>query len=896
MASFSNIGRTGIHQDLLLKVTPPRLPRDLVTRTRLIATADALRGFSAFVVTAPPGFGKTYLLTQWRKEIQSTGVPVAWVSSQTRDNPHRLVRSIALALRVVSGQSSFGHAAFEYDGDDPLEHATVLLSELAQAAMDLALIIDEADRLPQASRDTLVYLLCEAPPNLRTVIATRPDWQPEIDDLVAYGQCMLIGPTLLRFDLEETLQLVQSRIGVRIDRTLAARLHVLTEGWPLGLQLALTIVARSVDASAGITDMAMLGGELQAQLVTRLLANLAVPDHDFLVRIAVLNHLHPDLCRTVTGDPDAASRLLRLSLDTPVFTNAESSPWLRMHALVRDALRQRFDTLDAEQHVETHARAARWLAEEGFLDDAARHAMSAGQHQTAYNLAERSLYEAMMHGGHQATVLDWLGQVPTEELDRRPRLLLVMAWTLASSERHAEAERVVNRILALPAVSDAMRCECALLLSGAAVFADDPDRFVALHAPWTQSSVLTDPLLLQVHANRMAYRALLDGQPAQARLLLQQTPGSERQQDNGYTQRWGDLIIGLSYIREGQMQQADRVLRPALRSAEMALGRRNRFSCMLAALLAVATWENDHPADAAALLADRLDILEHSGLPDALLLAYQISARVALTEGSEHLALDLLGGLDAIGTARGLLRLRLASLLEQVRLHARSYRAQTCSELLTQMNTLLKPALADDRQPSRGPIWRRDIEALHDLTQVYVAIAAKDWNDALAPLSRVDEYARRMGMSRLHIELLGLRALALARCGQDAHRLMREAIDLAQAFGLQRVFADAHPELVAWTATLEKDGALPDPNTPTLATPKANPPTPSAIQGGVLTPKEQEVLSLLARNMSNKEIGRAMDVGETTIKWHVKNLFDKLDAGSRKQVVQRARILGLIEL
>jgi LuxR family maltose regulon positive regulatory protein len=61
-----------------------------------------------------------------------------------------------------------------------------------------------------------------------------------------------------------------------------------------------------------------------------------------------------------------------------------------------------------------------------------------------------------------------------------------------------------------------------------------------------------------------------------------------------------------------------------------------------------------------------------------------------------------------------------------------------------------------------------------------------------------------------------------------------------------------------------------------------------------LTPKEREVLVLLARSLSNKEIGLAMQVGAETIKWHVKNLFTKLDAGTRKQVVQRASLLGLL--
>jgi LuxR family maltose regulon positive regulatory protein len=70
--------------------------------------------------------------------------------------------------------------------------------------------------------------------------------------------------------------------------------------------------------------------------------------------------------------------------------------------------------------------------------------------------------------------------------------------------------------------------------------------------------------------------------------------------------------------------------------------------------------------------------------------------------------------------------------------------------------------------------------------------------------------------------------------------------------------------------------------------------TARAMPSMALTPKEREVLELLARNLSNKEIALAMNIGEETIKWHMKNLFAKLDAGTRKQLVGRARILGLL--
>jgi DNA-binding CsgD family transcriptional regulator len=63
-----------------------------------------------------------------------------------------------------------------------------------------------------------------------------------------------------------------------------------------------------------------------------------------------------------------------------------------------------------------------------------------------------------------------------------------------------------------------------------------------------------------------------------------------------------------------------------------------------------------------------------------------------------------------------------------------------------------------------------------------------------------------------------------------------------------------------------------------------------------LTPKERSILLLLARDFSNKEIAKSIDVSDETVKWHLKNLFNKLEAGSRKHAVTRARTLGFLSL
>ena len=914
-----SIHQDGGSDDLLLRVSPPRVPRHLVSRPGLLASDPMFRDVPAILIQAPAGFGKTSLLAQWRLEHLSHGRVVAWVSAQARDTPQRLAQALALAVRRAAGRSTFGHVLLDAAAPSGLEGITIWLAELAQTALDVVLVVDEAERLPPASREALAYLLRNAPPNLRTVIASRPDCNLDIDDLIAYGQCLVVGPAMLRFRLEETLELVHDRFGSGVDNDTAARLHALTEGWPLGLQLSLTVMARGADARAEVAAMSRgaaprsnaeatlrdgtpavsaLGGQLREQFVAMLLANLEPRDREFLTRIAILDHLHPELCRKVAGMDDATERLARLSRDTPVFVAAEQGDWLRMHALARDVLREGFCALAADAQAAAHARASEWLAERGMLEDAARHALVAGQRERAYELAERSLYESIMTHGRQGVVLEWLAQLSPAELDRRPRLLLAAAWTLATSERHEDAGRLVERILSQPehAPDAPLRCECALILSGGAVFADDPDRFAALHDPWAEAPPLRDPLLLQVHANRTAYRTLLEGDPALARLRQQQSPRGDFGRGQGFIGRWGELIIALSYVWEGQVRLVESLLLPAVASAEADLGRRNSFVCMLAALLAAALWERGRPVDAAALLADRLDVLERSSLPEALLLAYRTTARMAVAEGAEHRAMELLGALDAVGSARALPRLRIVSLAEQVRLHARRYRAQSCRELCQRIDAML----ADPALP-QGRLWRRSVDGLRGLAHGYAAIAARDWRGALEPLGQASELMQVVRQGRLKIEILGLCAFALDRCGEKrAAPMLREAMDLAQSYGLVRIFEDAHPDLGAWVRQVAGEVDERAPVAPPVAAaahpaPAADTPRPPAVRGMVLTPKEREVLELLARSLSNKEIGRAMQVGETTVKWHVKNLLAKLDAGTRKEVVVRARILGLLQ-
>jgi LuxR family maltose regulon positive regulatory protein len=890
----------GADSGLILKATPPRAPRNLLVRGRLSSDDAQFRDRPAIVVQAPAGFGKTSLLAQWRREHLGRGAVVAWTSAQASDDARRFVQSLVLAVRVGCGRPTFGHTLIEGTAAaGELEGITGWLAELGQTALDVVLIIDDAERLPPATvQGVLAYLLHNQPPNLRVVIAARGELDLEVADLVAYGQCAPVGAQVLRFTLAETIALVRARCGARVDADACAQLHDATEGWPLGLQLALAAVERSADPRTAIGGISARSGELPARLLGNMLSSLAPEDAAFLTRVAVVDLLHPDLCRALTGAADAAERLARLARETPVLVAVEGSEWLRLHALARDALRGRFAALPATEQGELHARAARWLADHGLPEEAARQAFEGGQRDVAYDLAEHCLYESMFHG-RQAAVFDWLDRLPAAEIDRRPRLRLAAAWALALSERHEDAGRQVARILEHAGTDDALRYECALILSGAAYYADLPDRFIELFAPWADAPPVTDPALLRMHANRLACRALLVGEPAEARRHEQQATRGDFGPAFGFAARWGAFMTGMSYLWEGQVRLVEDTLRPVVADAEASLGRRAPLTCMLATLLATATWERDRPDEAAALLANRLDVLERAGVPETLLLAYRTLARIAAAEGGEHRALDLLESLHAAGLARHLPRLCVASLADQVRVHARRFRPETCRALCARIDEVL----ARDDLP-RGELWRRSVEVLRALAGANASIAAQDWPRAIEALQRAGTLAAALKLGRMRIEIMALRAFALDRNADNGLPLLQEAINLAETYGLARLFVDAHPALGDWARRVAADkvGAGTDarrpaapPRRPIATSAKREDGTPRAVPSMVLTPKEREVLELLARNLSNKEIALAMEVGEETVKWHLKNLFGKLSAGTRKQVVRRAELLGLLE-
>lgn len=886
-----------VDPQLLLKTTQPRVPRSLLTRSRLSSLHAVLADKSITVVQAGAGFGKTSLLAQWRREALQTGTLAAWLTLDSRDTDNRLAQGLALAMRAAAGKPQFGLACMQAAQRDQgaLEGITELLAELATLAAETLLILDEVQALPNAvAHSALLYLLHNAPANLRIVLATRRALPLPMGEILARGQFAVIESDALAFELGETMAFLKARFGARIDSDSCVRLHELTQGWPLGIQLAVATIERSVDLEQAIQGFSAQSGDIQRYFVDCLVDRLPPELGHVLVRIAFLDAISPSLCQAIFEDAQTPALLASLRDVTPIFSLAVDSEWTHIHPLAREFLQLRFAQLPEPERQALHARAAHWLAGHGLYEEAARQALQAGLLALAYDLAERCLHKVIAQG-QVIRVSDWVERLPMAEIERRPGLRLAVAWALAQSPQHAEAIGLVHSMVDNSSLALGERCESTQVCATASLFADDLRAVQAYVALLDDTRPAHTALQKAVSLNLHALSLLYVGKCELARFELTRYPRNS-ELIGAYSLAWRDWLIGCSHLWEGQVQPALRGLESALLRAEAASGRRSPASVTLASAFAVALWQSGAVEAASAVLANRLDVLERQSPPDAMAMGYVTAARLAEASGQEPRALQLLDYLAALGEARQLPRLSIIALVEQMRLHAVRYRSAACDALELRLQAALATPM-----PAQWGSLQPLVELQVGLARAYACCARYAWAQALEQLTQLLPQAVQLRRVHESLQINLLRALAMKYCRQNGEALLRETLGLVRSLGLPQWVAYTHTDLLVWERQLQDQPSLGE-TTQVPATPlpapapvrSATAPEYSVASGALLTPKEREVLQLLAANMSNKQIALAMDISGETIKWHMKNLFGKLNAGTRKHLVDRARMLGIL--
>jgi LuxR family maltose regulon positive regulatory protein len=358
---------------------------------------------------------------------------------------------------------------------------------------------------------------------------------------------------------------------------------------------------------------------------------------------------------------------------------------------------------------------------------------------------------------------------------------------------------------------------------------------------------------------------------------------------------WRDFKTVLSYLWEGRPALAEQIARPKHSRWEAEVGRRGPWAALIGSVLAGACWQQDMRSDAKALLAGRLDVIEQGVAYGGVKHAYRTLAQMAMSEGDEKRAYAYLEAMAAVGESRGIARLVATSLAERVRLHAARKRPGQAMVVVAELATVIGRSGISDLL---APQIHLDLA----MARSYAAVATGDDAVARVHLTAARELATRLNRGYEAIQVLALEALLAERGGRSPEALLTEALSRAESGGLVRVFADTLPEVVELLRRRSLQGPMSVVSRGFIdrvlaaaeVTPTSEPePAPSG-RSALLTPKESQVLHLLAGGLQNKQIATELDLSADTVKWHVKKLLAKLNAGNRDHAVDRARMLGLL--
>src|SRR5919112_1179890 len=427
------------------KLHAPRPRRRLVQRARLTdrMRADGGEGPRLVLVAAPAGFGKTTLLAEWLAAAEKSQRRVAWLALDPGDADVRLfLTHLAAAIQTVEPEAGVDALALlEAGATTPPDAVLVsLINDLDVLAGPTVVALDDYHVIDGASvHAALTFLLDNLPPQVTLAMATRADPPLPLSRLRARGELVEVRAAELRFTTDEAEVFLNEVMELHLDPALVAALEARTEGWAAGLQLAALSARTHAGAEHGSGDVA---GFVEAfsgshrfvldYLVEEVLDRQRDEIRAFLLDTSVLDQLAGGLCDAVTGRSDGQPMLETLERENLfVVPLDDERRWYRYHHLFADALRARLAARHADRVAELHAAASRWLAENGLLGDAVRHAIASGDHEHTAELIELSLAD-LRRRRQDRTLRDWLVALPDDVVRRRPLLAIYLAWSRLS--------------------------------------------------------------------------------------------------------------------------------------------------------------------------------------------------------------------------------------------------------------------------------------------------------------------------------------------------------------------------------------------------------------------------------------------------------------------------------
>lgn len=904
----TSMGVPRVNGLLETKLYPRPTRNKLVARPRITALLDAGLSATLVLVSAPAGFGKTTLLSEWLKQQP---YPFCWLSLDAADNdPARFWAYVILSLQGIRDElGEIELAQLRSPQPPPIQQILPNLLEEIDSFHDRGiLVLDDFHVITStAVNGSLAYLLENLPPDIHLVISTRSDPPIPIAKLRSRGQVLEIRADELRFTSGEAAAFLNQTMGLALSSEQVAALDERTEGWIAGLQMAaLSMRGRDAERVDGfIRAFAGTHRFIMDYLLEEVLARESEEVQTFLLQTAILARLTGPLCDAVTGASYGQEMLDRLERrNLFVVPLDDDRTWYRYHHLFADLLRTQLQKSLGDGGVaRLHLRASEWYEQHGSVLEAIDHSSLASDFARVEHLIERHYLE-MMNRGEMASIRFWMGKLSKEVVHRRPWLCLYEAfsrsWFGQLEEASLMLDEAESRIRSHVTAPDtqAMTAYHAYVKSRVTAMLGDTRRAIELCLA-ARENTPPDNLGMQIEIGiTLGYEYFLVGDFVNAASTLNEMIHASHAVGAVNNPVAAYALLARVHIIQGLLREASDLYQKAAHlvheAGDQYLGAIGLVEAGMADLLC----ERNDLESALVRVRRGLDFLPWWGKADDLALGYCTLSRILLAQENRTEAAGAVEKAVQITKNSGVFsEARSAVETAQVRLWL----------VEGDWPAVDRWAITLEKRFGPDDPFRYEDELTH-LTQAKVLIAQSRLDEAIQVLARLEEIARSCGRNGRLAESMILRASAMQKLGNVAETniALTESLAIAEPEGYLRIFLDEGQSMQRLLSQwLDHSGAGPlkDYAIHLLSQFGAELQVPTAAQekgsesGDLiepLTPRELQVLHLICAGDSNQMIADKLVITLSAVKKHTGNILGKLSVTSRAQAMVKARQLGLL--
>ena len=430
---------------LLTKLHIPPPGNNIIQRSVLYEKLDSGLSRKLILVSAPAGYGKTTMLSDW---INQKKIPAAWLSLDNGDNDQVVFLNYVI-VGIQTIQPDFGKSTLRLlnspNSPSVESVASLLINELIGIELHILLVLDDFHLINSNEVLKLVtYLLEHISGNIHIAILTRSDPALSLSRLRSQHQLVELRLSDLSFSANDIFALFNKKLKLGLSVDEVHSLEIKTEGWIAGLQLAAISMQGSENISGFIHDLKGDNRYIMDYLIEEVLKTQTDDIREFLLQTSVLEQMSASLCNAVLNRNDSQMILETLERDNMfVIPLDENRTWYRYHHLFAGLLKQRFLQSDQEIIKDIHNKASAWFEGNSLHELAIDHALEIRNYEQSIRILGR-IVERMWEVGHHSAILRYGKLLPDEVIRSNQKFALYYSWILIAVGQAAESEKYLD--------------------------------------------------------------------------------------------------------------------------------------------------------------------------------------------------------------------------------------------------------------------------------------------------------------------------------------------------------------------------------------------------------------------------------------------------------------------